>query len=654
MSFEYHVSPKGNDNATGSKTSPFATISKAARTARSGDSVIVHDGVYREQVDPLYGGVSDLERITYKAAREEHPVISGAEVVTEWEHVETDVWKTVVNNSVFGDFNPFERELFGDWLQRPDVHKNDAPKHLGDVYLDGRSLYEATELENLSRPVAVKTVKDDVTGVECAMEDPEWTTRQWFARVNENTTEIWANFADMDPNEHEVEISVRECCFFPERCHVNYITVEGFEMRQAATPWAPPTAEQRGIIGPNWSTGWIIRNNKIHDSKCTGICLGMPTGLGDNDWFRTDRKTGYQYQLEAVFKGIRHGWEKGVVGSHLVSDNEVYNCGQSGINGHMGCAFSTIEWNHVHHIATKREFFGWEVAGIKFHAALDTQIRHNNIHDCTLGMWLDWEAQGTRVSSNVFSRDVRDLMIEVTHGPCIIDNNIFASSFAFENFAQGGAFVNNLICGKINLFPVLDRSTPYHFPHTTDVAGCAFVFGGDDRWVNNLFVPAAKSASETDNGLGIYNSYPRSTAEYKKSIYDAIAQGLQGGGDPRPVQAVYPKGNVYAKGASPMKDENALAEVEGLQAQTTQEANGSVTLSICVPEAVSRHSIEVASTASLGHTRIVEELYENPDGTPIVFNKDMRGEQRAEKCVSGPLAKLQTGENDIVVWSPRD
>jgi alpha-L-arabinofuranosidase len=37
-------------------------------------------------------------------------------------------------------------------------------------------------------------------------------------------------------------------------------------MSQAATPWAPPTAEQVGLIGTNWSKGWIIENNTVSDS----------------------------------------------------------------------------------------------------------------------------------------------------------------------------------------------------------------------------------------------------------------------------------------------------------------------------------------------------------------------------------------------------
>ncbi|MEV0005172.1 hypothetical protein AB0H28_23200 [Micromonospora sp. NPDC050980] len=48
----------------------------------------------------------------------------------------------------------------------------------------------------------------------------------------------------------------------------------------------------------------------------------------------------------------------------------------------------------------KREFYGYEIAGIKLHAAIDVVIRHNRIHGCSLGTWLDWQAQGTRLSRN--------------------------------------------------------------------------------------------------------------------------------------------------------------------------------------------------------------------------------------------------------------
>ena len=146
---------------------------------------------------------------------------------------------------------------------------------------------------------------------------------------------------------------------------------------------------------------------------------------------------------------VQIGWDREHVGSHVVRRNTIYDCGQNGIVGHLGCVFSTIEDNHIYNIAIKREFYGYEIGGIKLHAALDVIIRHNRIHDCSLGTWLDWQTQGTRVSRNLFYANNRDLFVEVSHGPYLVDHNIFASPVSLELFSQGGAFVNNLVCGTL-------------------------------------------------------------------------------------------------------------------------------------------------------------------------------------------------------------
>lgn len=88
----------------------------------------------------------------------------------------------------------------------------------------------------------------------------------------------------------------------------------------------------------------------------------------------------------------------------------------------------------------------------------------------------------------------RDLFIEVSHCSYLVDQNIWTSDdYTLDNFAQGGAYVNNLICGKMVHVKVLDRAMPYHFPHSTEVAGFTVVYGGDDRYYNNIFIG-------TDNG----------------------------------------------------------------------------------------------------------------------------------------------------------
>jgi hypothetical protein len=60
----------------------------------------------------------------------------------------------------------------------------------------------------------------------------------WFAKVDNEKATIWVQFKDFDPNEQQVEINVRRTVFYPDKPGRNYITVRGFTLRHAATPWA--------------------------------------------------------------------------------------------------------------------------------------------------------------------------------------------------------------------------------------------------------------------------------------------------------------------------------------------------------------------------------------------------------------------------------
>ena len=141
-------------------------------------------------------------------------------------------------------------------------------------------------------------------------------------------------------------------------------------------------------------------------------------------------------------------------------------------------------------------------------------FRSNHIHNCTRGLWLDWQAQGTRVTGNLFHDNAlpndfeagddavtsvgEDIFVEVSHGPTLIDHNILLSDRALKIATQGVALVHNLICGGFvsvgigtdNGAPDIPspRYTPYHTKHGTQVAGFMTILHGDDRFYNNIFV----------------------------------------------------------------------------------------------------------------------------------------------------------------------
>jgi len=76
----YHVSKTGDDNNPGTENKPFKTISKAAELAHPGSVITVHEGVYREHVDPPRGGSSEDKRIIYQAAEGEMVEIKGSRI----------------------------------------------------------------------------------------------------------------------------------------------------------------------------------------------------------------------------------------------------------------------------------------------------------------------------------------------------------------------------------------------------------------------------------------------------------------------------------------------------------------------------------------------------------------------------------------------
>jgi hypothetical protein len=658
MTSVFHVALTGSDDADGSAERPFRTINLAADLAQPGDTVVVHGGEYREWVKPRRGGLSDTRRITYEAATDEHVVIKGSERVTGWVLEAGSVWRATVPNALFGDFNPFAEEITGDWI----VYRPGAPRrHLGDVYLNGLSFYEVSSPAEVNDPPLRTEAIDDWTGVTESIRDPKQTQYVWYAEVGADETTVWANFQGADPNSELVEINVRPAVFFPAAHHLDYITVRGFELCQAACPWTPPTADQPGLIGPNWAKGWIIEDNDIHDAKCSAISIGKEASTGHNYASARGDKPGYQYQLESVFSARQIGWDAEHIGSHVIRRNTIHDCGQNGIVGHLGCVFSTIEDNHIYNIAIKREFYGYEIGGIKLHAAIDVTIRHNHIHDCTLGTWLDWQTQGTRISRNLFHGNNRDLFVEVSHGPYLVEHNVLASPAALELWSQGGAFVHNLICGTVRHEPVMDRATPYHRPHSTQVAGYAVIIGGDDRWVGNLFVggdatiaygPGREGVGPAVAGTAGYDGYPASFEEYLQRI------AAQPPGDHQRFlgvkQPVYARSNAYASGAAPFAGEIDALILPAGTASVVVESD-TVHLDTDLPVEFDRLRLEPVTGRDLERVRFADANFEEPDGTPAVMDVDLTGEhkQPGRRSAAGPIGGLTSGTSRTRVWVNR-
>ncbi len=664
----FYVNAAAAREGNGSKEMPFKHINEAAKVAGPGDEVLVAPGIYREYVDPVNGGTEDA-RITYRSEQPLGAVITGAEPVDTWEPYQGNVWVCRIDNGVFGNYNPYTTFVGGDWYFAPVV------RHTGAVYLNDRQLYETETLE--------ECIKGEVY---LPSWDHDFSVYKWYTEQDGDTTVIYANFQGHNPNEEKVDINVRRNCFMPSKTGVDYITFSGFDVNKAATTWAPPAAYQDGMVGPHWSKGWIIEDCEISNSKCCGISLGKYYDP-ENDHYFTNKhvKSPTQMERDAVCRGQYHGWLKEKVGSHIVRRCHIHHCEQAGIVGRMGCVFSIIEDNHIHNINNMQQLGGAEISGIKFHAAIDVTFRRNHIHHSTMGIWCDWQAQGTRITQNLLHDNhapegstkaegammCQDIFVEVGHGPTLIDNNVMLSKAGLRIATEGVACVHNLILGAFtavgggtdNTVNGLNqpRYTPYHIRHRTEVAGFMSILHGDDRFYNNIFVqnwPVQETEAKEDMGFKMEDNQEVGTRVFDE--YPTYEEWISWFEMDKPANMgelaqyhfshlpVWVNGNAYFNGAKPCKNEksNLVDETNKVTVELV-EKDGHYYLKTNVYDLLGDFKDGIITSDILGYAFEPEQRFENPDGTAITFNEDYLGEHRGLSAVPGPFVSAEAAGKQL-------
>ena len=653
-----------SERSIGSREYPFRTIGEAAACAMPGDEIVVAPGVYREQVDPPRGGTGEGCRIVYRALEPGRAVVTGAEPLEGWTQGGDGLWTAAVPIASFPGGNPYADRVDGDWFYADPAW----PVHRGQLFAGDSPLLEAAGPEQLADP-------------------PGWFRSAspegcWAARTEGDSVVFTVNLYGRDPRELPMEYTVRRTVFHPSAMHVDYITLSGFVFCKAATQWAPPTAYQEGMVGPRWAKGWIIEDCEIFGSRCVGITLGKYLQPGnENKWTLRGFKHGTQTERDAVMQAVNDGWSRETVGSHTVRRCHIHDCGQAGIAGHMGCAFSLIEDNRIHHINLDQQLTGAEIAGIKLHAAIDTVIRRNRIHHCTRGIWLDWQAQGTRVTANILHHNRplpglplrsqlglgEDLFVEVSHGPTLIDHNLMLSPCAGRISTQGIAFAHNLIAGSFTCVgtgthnagldhPESARFTPYHVPHSTMVAGFMTILHGDARFYSNIFVQqeedrelsgfmaaagrAALNMLHLACGTLPWNDFPAPEEYFARFTPERIRGDRAMYYGPLPVWA---RGNAYFNGAQPCAADPDAAVPAGRVAFRLTEENGRWLLETDLWRHLPPTGMPRVDSALLGTAFESEQRFEAPDGSFLSLDTDLFGAPHASAPLCGPLAAAPAG-----------
>ena len=495
-----YVSKDGNDANDGSEENPYLTINRAAQMAGKGTTVIVDSGVYRETVKPRLSGEED-RRITYTVKEGADVQIKGSEEIDTWVEHEGDVWKVVIPNAYFGDYNPYD-------IGHPvgGGGQTFAGYSCGDVYLDGEAYYQKPSLDIVSR-----------------------SRGSWYAAVADGETTIYANFNGKNPNEGLAEINVREQVFAPDVWGLGYITVDGFTVMHAANGYSDfpdqPSRRQAGAISVYGGLKWIIQNNTVLNARTIGIDIGLSCDMWAGNRpgeTKTDFRDTDDY------------------GSHIVQNNYIAKCGQSGIAGVFSWN-SIIRYNRIENNNYRGEFSGAETAPIKVHYMNYGLIQGNYIKSSkggnSAGIWTDWGNQGVRVTGNIVINCPWGYYAEAMHGPALVDNNIFIGNSNIRTLdATGVVFANNLFYdnGNINV-DGNGRNCFYFEPGTMNETDAMSGPVQQLFWLNNL-VQGSTLPNNRDqithvkegNAVGVISNFSYEAGDEMSIKFDLDASGISG------------------------------------------------------------------------------------------------------------------------------
>ena len=135
----YHVAqnhPKADDANPGGRDLPWRTLQRAASSASAGDTVLVHEGVYREQVS-LDSSGRPGRPITFRAEKGK-VVIAGSDLITDWTQLAGSVYHATVDWWAPEGWMKC-RGKAGNW-------DGEGGRDTDEVFVDGEPLRETSDI----------------------------------------------------------------------------------------------------------------------------------------------------------------------------------------------------------------------------------------------------------------------------------------------------------------------------------------------------------------------------------------------------------------------------------------------------------------------------------------------------------------------------
>lgn len=472
--------PQASDDNPGTTERPLKTINAAAQILQPGEKVIVHEGVYRECIQPARDGTSPDKMISYEVAEGEKVIVKGSEI---WKPQfrsssgfgvrlgpripssgtpladDIKVWMADVPANFFIGYNPFTvrntyryisrwgRAGEPEWLARALLYR-------GAVYVDGKPL------------------KQVLGPAELAQNENAFWAEDPGLKLHIRLSK------DVDPSTVSFEVTAREQIFAPKDFGLGYIRISGFAFEHAADG---PPVPQRAAVSTMRGHHWIIENNIIEWCNAEGIDLGSQDFVADR-----------------TYKGD----------GHIVRNNIIRNIGICGIAG-PGLDNILIEKNLIENVGFLDLERNCESAGLKFHGPHNTLIRQNifrHINNAS-GIWFDVATVNSRIVNNVFA-DITTLFggvwMEINFEQNLVDHNIFwdihndiledpttptPDQWAFGNGTAIRSDCNEKLIIAHNLFgKCTEHAISLNVYQSTRIVAGRTGIGYTNKVVNNIFL----------------------------------------------------------------------------------------------------------------------------------------------------------------------
>jgi hypothetical protein len=111
---------------------------------------------------------------------------------------------------------------------------------------------------------------------------------------------------------------------------------------------------------------------------------------------------------------------------------------------------------------------------------------------------------------------------------------------------------------------------------------------------------------------------------------------------------VWVKGNAYFNGAVSWNNDGEKFSGEGAYARLT-ERDGKLYLDTNVYELLGGWTTDLVDSDTLGEAFEPEQRFENPDGSPIFFDRDYLGNHRSLSAAPGPFADAEAAGGPVAV-----